>query len=279
MESLIAYIRHSLGSQFAPEEVKSLSAIICTDLLGMSALDLFTCKDIDLSADKLHKLNDIIARLLRHEPIQYIRGYAEFCDLTFRVTSEVLIPRPETQELVQLIVEENKDHDGCRVLDIGTGSGCIAIALDRQLVRASVTGWDASEGALRIAQENNCRLHANVSFVVQDVFCPPARSDTYDIIVSNPPYVTESDKKEMQSEVLDYEPSLALFVPDTDPLRYYRRISELSKDLLCKGSRLYFEINSRFGADVASLLQIGGWNDVRILKDIYQNDRMVTARR
>lgn len=194
MNRITTYIRQSLQDIYPPEEVKALSMLICCDMLGVDALDIYMGKDIILSACKQRELENIIFRLQKNEPIQYIRGYAEFCGRNFRVAPGVLIPRPETAELVGLIVKENPDAR--RLLDIGTGSGCIAISLDKNLPDAKVDAWDISEEALAIARKNNEELDAQVTFRRQDVFSADGiQGASYDIIVSNPPYVTETEKQ------------------------------------------------------------------------------------
>ena len=201
MESLFTYIRQQLDTQYSVTEIKSLASIICSDSLNINTIELYTGKYTDLSADKAQKIQDIVERLLRHEPIQYIIGTTIFCHLMFKVTPDVLIPRPETEELVNLIVHENKGK--VSILDIGTGSGCIAISLNKRLTEASVTGWDISKEALKIATYNNNSIKTNVNFKEQDIFnLPPHTSEQFDIIVSNPPYVTQKEKEEMQPEVL-----------------------------------------------------------------------------
>ena len=245
MNRITTYIRQSLQDIYPPEEVRALSMLICCDILGVDALDIYMGKDIILSACKQRELENIIFRLQKNEPIQYIRGYAEFGGRNFRVAPGVLIPRPETAELVSLIVKENPDAR-C-LLDIGTGSGCIAISLSKSLPGARVDAWDISEEALAIARKNNEELDAQVTFCRQDVFSADGmQSGSYDIIVSNPPYVTETEKREMEANVLDWEPELALFVPDEDPLRFYRRIAELGRELLRPDGKLYFEINQAY---------------------------------
>ena len=252
--------------------------LICCDMLGVDALDIYMGKDIILSACKQRELENIIFRLQKNEPIQYIRGYAEFCGRNFRVAPGVLIPRPETAELVDLIVKENPD--ACRLLDIGTGSGCIAISLDKNLPDAKVDAWDISEEALAIARKNNEELDAQVIFRRQDVFSADGmQGASYDIIVSNPPYVTETEKTEMEANVLDWEPGLALFVPDEDPLRFYRRIAELGRELLRPGGKLYFEINQAYGQDMIRMIEMNQYRDVRVIKDIFGKDRILTANR
>ena len=278
MNRITAYIRQSLQEIYPPEEVKALSMLICCDMLGLDALDIYMGKDIILSECKQRELENIIFRLQKNEPIQYIRGVAEFCGRNFKVASGVLIPRPETAELVELIVEENSNAR--RLLDIGTGSGCIAISLDKKLPDAEVEAWDISEEALAIARKNNEELDAQVTFRRQDVFSADGIQGTsYDIIVSNPPYVTETEKTEMEANVLDWEPELALFVPDEDPLRFYRRIAELGRELLRPGGKLYFEINQAYGQDMIRMIEMNQYRDVRVIKDIFGKDRIVTANR
>ena len=274
MNRITAYIRQSLQDIYPPEEVKALSMLICCDMLGVDALDIYMGKDIILSACKQRELENIIFRLQKNEPIQY----AEFCGRNFRVAPGVLIPRPETAELVDLIVKENPDAR--RLLDIGTGSGCIAISLDKNLPDAKVDAWDISEEALAIARKNNEELDAQVTFRRQDVFSADGiQGASYDIIVSNPPYVTETEKTEMEANVLDWEPELALFVPDEDPLRFYRRIAELGRELLRPGGKLYFEINQAYGQDMIRMIEMNQYRDVRVIKDIFGKDRILTANR
>ena len=278
MNRITTYIRQSLQDIYPPEEVKALSMLICCDMLGLDALDIYMGKDIILSECKQRELENIIFRLQKNEPIQYIRGFAEFCGRKFKVAPGVLIPRPETAELVELIVKENP---GARhLLDIGTGSGCIAISLDKNLPDAKVDAWDISEEALAIARKNNEELDAQVTFRRQDVFSADGMQGTsYDIIVSNPPYVTETEKTEMEANVLDWEPGLALFVPDEDPLRFYRQIAELGRKLLRPGGKLYFEINQAYGQDMIRMIEMNQYRDVRVIKDIFGKDRIVTANR
>lgn len=278
MNRITTYIRQSLQDIYPPEEVRALSMLICCDMLGVDALDIYMGKDIILSACKQRELENIIFRLQKNEPIQYIRGYAEFCGRNFRVVPGVLIPRPETAELVDLIVKENPDAR--HLLDIGTGSGCIAISLSKSLPGARVDAWDISEEALAIARKNNEELDAQVTFWRQDVFSADGmQGGSYDIIVSNPPYVTETEKKEMEANVLDWEPELALFVPDEDPLRFYRRIAELGRELLHPDGKLYFEINQAYGQDMIRMIEMNQYRDVRVIKDIFGKDRILTANR
>ncbi len=186
--------------------------------------------------------------------------------------------RPETEELVERMLKEVAPVS--RILDIGTGSGCIAVTLSKELPEAEVTAWDISGEALAIAGDNNHLLQASVLFVQRDVLTyQPVEGECFDVIVSNPPYVTETEKRDMEPNVLNWEPSRALFVPDSDPLRFYRRIGELGRSMLTAGGQLYFEINRAFGEAVASMLRKQGYTNVRIRKDISGNDRYVIAER
>ena len=278
MNCIISYIRQSLEPFYPKEEIKPLLMMICCDMLGIDAIDIYLDKDITLSQSKQRDLENIIMRLQNNEPIQYIRGYAEFLGSRFRVAPGVLIPRPETAELVELIVKENTSP--LRLLDIGTGSGCIAISLDKLLPGAQVEAWDISTDALAIADYNNKELDARVTFKQQDVFGTTAdTSELFDVIVSNPPYVTESEKKEMDANVLNWEPECALFVPDVDPLRYYIRIADLGQKLLRKGGKIYFEINQTYKQDMIQMMDDKKYQNVRVLKDIFGKNRILIANR
>ena len=225
-----------------------------------------------------HRVRDLVRRHLEGEPVAYLIGEWEFYGLPLDISRDVLIPRPETAELVELIVEENPNAR--RLLDIGTGSGCIAISLDKKLLDAEVEAWDISEEALAIARKNNDALEARVRFLQRDVLADDWKKiPSFDVIVSNPPYVTETEKNEMDANVLDWEPGLALFVPDEDPLRFYNRIARLGSELLLPGGKLYFEINQAYGRETAHILEMNQYRDVRVIRDIFGKDRIVTANR
>lgn len=278
MNVSVSHIRRALQESYSVQEAANLSRIVCCEMLGQTTIDYYLGKDIILSPKEMQKLNGILARLLNFEPIQYIQGTARFLERSYHVAPGVLIPRPETEELVEVMLREIPSD--ARILDIGTGSGCIAISLSKTFPNAKVTAWDVSEDALCIARRNNDDLQASVCFVKQDVLA--WRGDggqCYDVIVSNPPYITESEKQEMERNVLDWEPFSALFVPDNDPLLFYRRIAELGKGMLASGGRLYFEINRAFGEATATMLRAQGYTNLRVLKDISGNDRIVIAER
>lgn len=275
MNQLALYIRQSLRDVYPSRELQNISRIVCCELLGQSDMDYYLGKDMILSEKEQAKLESILARLKKNEPLQYIQHKAHFFGRVFEVAPGVLIPRPETEELVQLIIEEASAAS--RILDIGTGSGCIAVSLSKELPGAAVTAWDVSAAALDIARANNKKLSACVVFREQDVFSDDVPSETFDVIVSNPPYVTEREKEDMTPNVLEWEPALALFVPDDDPLRFYRRIAGLGRQLLAEQGRLYFEINRAYGDETAAMLRRMDYHDVCILKDMSGNNRIVTA--
>lgn len=277
MNPLYTYIKQKLiAASYAETEASALARWILEEEFGFSTLELYAGKDTDFSMEKRNRLNDILVRLARFEPIQYIIGKTEFCGLTLKVSSDVLIPRPETAELVDWIVSDCP-QSGLRVLDIGTGSGCIAITLAERMVEAEVSAWDISEKALAVARENALHNNVRIAFSCMDVFNEPTGTSVFDIIVSNPPYITESERAEMERNVLDYEPETALFVPDTDPLRFYRRIAHIGNQMLKPGGKLFFEINRAYGSETAAMLKYGGYSQVEVRSDSYGNARMIKA--
>lgn len=277
MNPLYTYIKQKLiAASYAETEASALARWILEEEFGFSTLELYAGKDTDFPMEKRNRLNDILVRLARFEPIQYIIGKTEFCGLTLKVSSDVLIPRPETAELVDWIVSDCP-QSGLRVLDIGTGSGCIAITLAERMVEAEVSAWDISEKALAVARENALHNNVRIAFSCMDVFNEPTATSVFDIIVSNPPYITESERAEMERNVLDYEPETALFVPDTDPLRFYRRIAHIGNQMLKPGGKLFFEINRAYGSETAAMLKYGGYSQVEVRSDSYGNARMIKA--
>jgi release factor glutamine methyltransferase len=197
--------------------------------------------------------------------------------MTFEVDRNVLIPRPETRELVEWIVQDWSRKEACRILDIGTGSGCIAISLAKQIEGAKVEAWDISEGALQVARRNCVRNDAEVLLNRKDVLAALPEGMSYDVIVSNPPYICEKEKVDMDANVLDWEPEGALFVPDADPLLFYRKIAELGVSMLAEGGSLYFEINRAYGEQTVDMLVSLGYGNIELRKDSWGNDRMIKA--
>lgn len=279
MQNCIAHIKQTLGQHYSASEINGFIRIIFENICGYSLTDLILHKNNILSDSLRKQIDKIVERIDQNEPIQYILGGCLFCGISFSVTPDVLIPRPETEELVELIATR---HAGSapRILDIGTGSGCIAVSLAKKLPESRVEAWDISEKALQVARKNAQENQVNVTFKQVDITreLPPEAVQPYDIIVSNPPYVCLREKAEMGKNVLDYEPHLALFVPDEDPLLFYRAILHAGKRLLNEGGFVYFEINRLFGHQTASLLRQNGYEKIEIIQDLSGNDRMVAAR-
>lgn len=273
---MIQYIRQSLNGFYSEMEIKAFAKIILCDVFHLNPLDIYMGKDIKLSEERTKELEDILSKLKTNEPIQYITGNAYFYGLTFNVDQNVLIPRPETEELVDLIVRENKDKS-LKVLDVGTGSGCIAISLALNLPDSELSAWDISEKTLFVAANNADKLCAKVKFAKKDILKTLAVGEHFDVIVSNPPYVTEKEKADMERNVLDWEPGLALFVPNENPLLFYRTISVFGLDALNEGGKIYFEINRAFGRETKEMMEVLGYSQVEILKDMSGNDRIVKA--
>ena len=267
MKQLINHISSLLEAAYPQEEAQALAWWIVEEETGLSCSQLLCgCKDTAFSPH----MQTIVDRLLHFEPIQYIFGHTLWCGLDLKVTPATLIPRPETSELVEKVESRKWKVEGVKVLDIGTGSGCIAIALQKAHPDWQVTGIDISEEAIAIAKENAKRNHVEVDFQVADIF---DFNGDFDIIVSNPPYICESEKANMRRNVLDYEPASALFVPDSDPLLFYRRIAELKL-----GKYLFFEINEAYPAEMEVMLRENGYTDIQITKDIYGKPRIIEAR-
>ena len=273
-----------LRSRIAPivgsdGEAKAVVRLIFSRLKGWDTTGLVVHAPDVLSEYVLSRLDAIVAEMEKHRPIQYILGQARFYGMDLEVNPSTLIPRHETEELVDIIVGENGKRVDLRVLDIGTGSGAIAIALSRNLPFSRVTGIDVSVEAVATARRNAEALHASVDFKVADIFTYAPERASLDIVVSNPPYVMEKEKKDMEPEVLDNEPATALLVPDDDPLLYYRRIAEVAMDALVRGGRLYFEINPLCADDLKRMLTDKGYSDIALAKDISGRERFCSARK
>jgi release factor glutamine methyltransferase len=266
-------------------EAKTIALMLLEKVAGLPAEKALIAAGKDLLCRR-QSLLELAARISKGEPVQYVLGEADFRGMTLKVKPGVLIPRPETEELVNWIVEETSSlkPQASNLLDIGTGSGCIAIALAKKLENAKVEAWDVSEEALQIAQENATRNGVSVKLKKVDVLSNHNLNDNLDlgcdsfnVIVSNPPYICEEEKEGMEKNVLEHEPSVALFVPNEDPLLFYRKIGALALQLLGEGGLLFFEINRRFGKEVVALLQEMGYREVELRQDLFGNDRMVKA--
>lgn len=269
------YFIEKLTPLYDSMEAESFFTITLEELKGWKRVDLALHPDAVLSSDEIAKWNGILALLEEQKPIQYIFGKAHFYGLEFEVNENTLIPRPETEELVEWIISENEHKGKTAILDIGTGSGCIAISLAKNLPDASVSAIDVSEQALVVAKRNANRNETNVSFIIQNILAAETLPQTFDIIVSNPPYVRNLEKVEIKENVLQYEPHLALFVEDNDALLFYRKIALLAKGNLTPNGKLYFEINQYLGIEMIEMLENFGFRDIVLKKDIYGNDRMI----
>ena len=270
--NILTQTARRLQSVYPESEAKAMARIVLEDRFGLSQTDILLGKDSELSADDRTELENIVDRLIHEEPLQYVLGFTRFCGHRFTVRPGCLIPRPETEELVRLA----ERYEG-NILDIGTGSGCIAISL--ALSGKEVTAWDISDEALLIARENAQSLGAKVSFEKKDILHIEGENRLWDIIVSNPPYVRQSEAKDMKANVLNHEPHLALFVPDADPLLFYRAIADFCLTHLKKGGFLLLEISQWLGSETAELLREKGFTEIKVLKDQFGINRMIQCTR
>lgn len=254
-------------------EARAVTDYVLDVCFGLSKADIMCGAVEEMTAEKTAELRKIFSRLTGGEPVQYVLGRAEFSGRWFNVRPGVLIPRPETEELCAWITADSKAADCPKVLDIGTGSGCIAITLQLDMPESNVTAWDISADALDVARENAQRLGANINFVRQDALNAKPEGE-WDVIVSNPPYICEKEKKDMAANVLEHEPHTALFVPDADPLLFYRAITHFAVQTLNKGGRLYFEINPIYAEDTCRMMRAEGMTAVELRSDMYGKQRM-----
>ncbi len=272
------YFFASLADLYPKEELLSFFNILSQEYFGLSRLEIALNPKIQISTEALNKMKEAITRLKKQEPIQYITGNTEFYGLAFLVNEHSLIPRPETEELVDWVL--NDIHPKVKsILDVGTGSGCIAISLAKNLLHADISALDFSEGALDIAKRNAILNKVNVNFFQQDILKAKNFPQKYDVIISNPPYVREQEKQAMQQNVLGYEPESALFVSDQDPLLFYRSIAILAKDFLNPNGILFFEINEFLAKEMIALLASEGFKEIEVRKDIYGKNRMLKCTR
>ena len=268
-----------LAAVYDSGEARAIVRYVLDVRFGLSATDVYCGKVTQLSADDQRELGKIMERLGRCEPVQYVLGQSEFCGRQFAVGPGVLIPRPETEDLCGWVVQGLAAR-GCRapaLLDVGTGSGCIAVTLALDVGGAVVTAWDVSADALRVASSNAARLGAGVSFARVDALRPPADVAKWNAVVSNPPYVRLSERRDMERNVLDYEPEGALFVPDDDPLLFYRAIAGYAATALRPGGELYFEINQAFAGETCSLLRSLGFGTAEVRRDRFGRQRFAKA--
>lgn len=280
MTETVAYINNSLKDVYPPGEIGGITRLVMERICGIQPHKLLFCKDKELSEIEKSNVKEVVERLKKSEPIQYILGIADFYGLEFEVNPSVLIPRPETEELVEQVILDNEGLTP-KILDIGTGSGCIAITLGKNLTGSEVIATDISAGALETARKNARRNHVPVTFIRSDILNSEKSAldipFIFDVIVSNPPYIKESEKRMMDKNVLYYEPHTALFVSDKDPLIFYRCIARFGKGKLKKAGCLYFEINAQCGQAAVDMLKEEGYNHIELIQDLSGNDRIIKA--
>ncbi len=276
MSSIRDYIRDELKTIYSSSEISTITQMILGNKLNISLVDSMTCKFNNLSDAQRHIVSEIIGRLKQLEPIQYILGETEFYNLKFAVNKDVLIPRPETEELIEWIIEDEKNHN-ITILDIGTGSGCIAISLAKQMPQAKVSACDISHSALEVAQTNATTNGVDISFSQMDILQTNSSNQPYNVIVSNPPYITHAEQEIMHNTVTKFEPSIALFVPNNNPLLFYKQIAHFATNTLTPQGRLYLEINQYFAEETKQMLTQKGFTQVELRNDLAGNPRMIKA--
>jgi release factor glutamine methyltransferase len=275
IKDIRSYLAGELEEIYQEPEVSSLINMIIKNVTGLSGIHQLYIKEQKITENQITRIIEICKELKTGKPVQYIFGETTFYDCRILINASTLIPRPETEELVDLIIRENTGFKG-NIIDIGTGSGCIAIALAAQLQDSQVTGVDISEDAIGLAKENAILNNVAVCFRKSDIFNFDYDAfDKADLIVSNPPYVRTSEKRFMDKNVLDFEPHLALFVSDSEPLIYYRAILEIAEKILVPGGKVYFEINEVMGLSLTRLLAEAGYSKTNIVRDINSKDRFV----
>lgn len=275
-----SYFIQELTPIFDEGEAESFFYLILENKQQLKRIDLALQHDLTFSEDEIKIWNAILEQLKNEIPVQYLLGKTSFYGLDFEVNTNVLIPRPETEELVDWIIKSNQvdqNSKGLKILDIGTGSGCIAISLANHIPNAQVFAIDVSENALDTAQKNAESIKVEVTFTNKNILETVDLEQQYDIIVSNPPYVRNLEKEEIKKNVLDNEPHLALFVEDDDALIFYRKIAELAQKNLSENGQLFFEINQYLGQEMINLLEEMNFKNIELRKDIYGNDRMIRS--
>ncbi|KAA5544176.1 peptide chain release factor N(5)-glutamine methyltransferase [Adhaeribacter rhizoryzae] len=279
IQDLISHIRTAISNIYEKPEADALAMQVAEHVLQLTRLQLSTERQTPVNEQTWLSVEKIISRLQQHEPLQYVLGTAHFYGLELKVSPAVLIPRPETEELVDIIIKENIAGHNLQVLDICTGSGCIPIALSAHLKAQAVYGLDISEPALAVAQHNALKYQQPVKWLQQDILAGPLNLPprSFDIIVSNPPYVLQQEKRLMRANVIDFEPHLALFVPNEDALQFYEQIAIQALTLLKPTGILYFEINENKAASLTLMLQEMGYKTIKILKDMFGKDRFIRA--
>lgn len=268
-------LQRELSGAMNAGEARAVLLLLFEELCGLSTADVLTGKADCLPEPAKDSMRSAVSRVVDGEPVQYVIGNTQFHGLDLTINPSVLIPRPETEELVGLIVSEQRQLDEGVILDVGTGSGCIALALKHELPAVSVMGWDISGAALDVARQNAVRNGLEVTFCQQDIFQARPESGAFDAVVSNPPYICWQEASGMERQVLDHEPHTALFVPDDQPLLFYEAISRFSHVAVKPGGALYFEVNRAYASQVADCMRTFGFADVAVFDDQYGNPRMV----
>lgn len=280
------YFKISLKKLYPASEIDTFLFLLLEEYLNFKRIDIVLKSNFNISSEVLTLLKSSTKLLEQEIPIQYIIGKTEFYGFPFILNEHVLIPRPETEELVTFILDKVskldshyaiKKENAIKILDIGTGSGCIPIALKKSLPLAEISALEKSDKALRIAEKNTHLNKVDINLIQQDILKTTELNNTYDIIVSNPPYVRESEKKEIKNNVLNNEPHMALFVEDNNPLIFYDKIAELAKNHLTKNGLLFFEINQYLGKETVDLIRLKGFNSIELKKDIFGHDRVIIA--
>lgn len=271
---LIPYFKRKLAEIYSETEIEIFFSWVCEDEFNVKLSDTHFASR-RLTESELLRVREIVSRLLQYEPIQYILGKVHFYGSEFIVNNSVLIPRPETEELVDIIANENLNFKNLKIADIGTGSGCIPISLKKKLIDADIYGIDISQKALNVARRNSEKLNLPVHFILTDILNASLSINELDIIVSNPPYITQGEQDEMENNVLKHEPHLALFVPDHSPLLFYDRIMEIGHDALKKNGLLYFEINPLFKDQFDSSAEKFGYKIVSVYQDMQAKFRFI----
>lgn len=272
--------RHELNDIYDAQETESLISLILSEILSISKAKIKAFPEIEISLQQSQRLEGILQELKMGKPVQYTLGYTEFYGLRFNVNPSVLIPRPETEELVQWIIQTIKSAASPvkYLLDIGTGSGCIAISLKKHLPHVQVFAIDVSTGALETARQNAVLNKTDITFIEADILTINSTTlPAFDLIVSNPPYVTPTDKQQMHNNVVHFEPHTALFVSENDPLLFYNAIGNLAADKLNKNGWLFFEINESYGQQTVDLIRSKAFKDIELKTDLYGKDRMIRA--